>query len=340
MTADPARWPDIATVPRAPLRGPVAAAVVRRMAGRVPMRVVTGSRPVTSDLPVLRLHRPWAFYRRLGARGMIGFGEAYQAGDWDTDDLAGLLGALAAAQRTGRLGRVSRLRHLSWLRPLYGARLPADEENTVAGARRNIQRHYDLSNDLFALFLDETMTYSSALFAGEPAKATLADLADAQRRKVDRLLDRTGVGPGTRVLEIGTGWGELAIRAAQRGAHVHTLTISTQQHALAVRRAAEAGVADRVDVDLRDYRELEHGWYDAILSVEMIEAVGERFWPGYFAALGSLLAPGGRVGLQAITMPDEQMLAARRTYTWIQKYIFPGGVILSGGNVDVGSLPL
>jgi cyclopropane-fatty-acyl-phospholipid synthase len=175
------------------------------------------------------------------------------------------------------------------------------------------------------------MTYSSALFEpgadGSPAAADRL-LGQAQRRKIDRLLDEARVGPGGRLLEIGTGWGELAIQAARRGATVRTVTISAAQHELAARRVAEAGLADRVSVELRDYREVD-GEYDAICSVEMIEAVGDRYWDTYFARLDQLLAPGGRVALQAITMPHERMMASRRTYTWIQKYIFPGGLIPS-----------
>jgi cyclopropane-fatty-acyl-phospholipid synthase len=136
------------------------------------------------------------------------------------------------------------------------------------------------------------------------------------------------VRPGCRLLEIGTGWGELAIQAGQRGATVRTVTISARQHELAARRVAEAGLAGQVTVELRDYRDVD-GQFDAICSVEMVEAVGERYWDTYFAQLDRLLAPGGRVALQTITMPHDRMLASRRTYTWIQKYIFPGGLIPS-----------
>jgi cyclopropane-fatty-acyl-phospholipid synthase len=136
------------------------------------------------------------------------------------------------------------------------------------------------------------------------------------------------VGPGCRVLEIGTGWGELAIRAAHRGASVVTITLSREQQALAVRRVAQAGLAGRVSVELRDYRDID-GEFDAILSVEMLEAVGERYWDAYFTALDRHLAPGGRIGLQTITMDHDRMLATRHTYTWIHKYIFPGGLLPS-----------
>jgi cyclopropane-fatty-acyl-phospholipid synthase len=307
--------------------------LLRLVAERVPVRVVTDDRPMPAGPPVLRLRRPNALHRRVGATGLIGLGEAYQAGDWDAEDLAGLLSAAAGAMSgpLGGLRKLFRLRHVPWLRSLHGARSPEEEENTLDGARRNIQRHYDLSNEMFALFLDETMTYSSGLFTGPDDD----DLAGAQRRKIDRLLDLTGVGDGTRVLEIGTGWGELSIRAARRGARVHTITISAEQQALAQQRVVAAGVADRVTIELRDYRQVEDtAGYDAIISVEMIEAVGQRYWPAYFGAIDRLLAPGGRAGLQAITMPDERMRYATDTYTWIQKYIFPGGVLLSVEEVE------
>jgi cyclopropane-fatty-acyl-phospholipid synthase len=222
------------------------------------------------------------------------------------------------------------------MRRLAVRKHPAADQQTRDGARRNISRHYDLSNEFFALFLDETMTYSSALFEttgfettgdGSPT-ATEQVLAQAQRRKIDRLLDQVGAGPGCRLLEIGTGWGELAIRAGQRGAAVRTVTISGRQREHAARRVAEAGLAGQVSVELCDYRDVD-GDFDAICSVEMIEAVGERYWDTYFAQLDRLLAPGGRVALQAITMAHDRMLASRRTYTWIHKYIFPGGLIPS-----------
>ena len=265
--------------------------------------------------PVLVIRDEGAFYRRLGS-GTAGLAEAYMAGAWDSDDLPGLFTVLAENITTLVPAPLQALRR--W----YIPREPAAEDATIEGARRNIERHYDLSDDLFALFLDPTMTYSSALFA--PGDT----LASAQRRKVGTLLDRTGVGPGTTLLEIGTGWGELAIRAATRGARVTTLTISPTQWATARRRAAAAGVAAQVDVQLRDYRQAS-GQYDVIISVEMVEAVGEPHWPAYFASLDRLLTPAGRAGLQAITMPHDRMLATRRGHTWIHKYIFPGGQIPS-----------
>jgi cyclopropane-fatty-acyl-phospholipid synthase len=162
---------------------------------------------------------------------------------------------------------------------------------------------------------------------------TASMLERAQLRKIDGVLDYAGVGPGTRLLEIGTGWGALAIRAAQRGADVTTVTISAEQLALAGRRVEQAGVGDRVDLRLQDYREVE-GEFDAIVSVEMIEAVGEAYWPTYFATIDRLLAPGGKVSIQAITMAHERVLATRRSFSWIQKYIFPGGIIPSLQSID------
>jgi cyclopropane-fatty-acyl-phospholipid synthase len=212
------------------------------------------------------------------------------------------------------------------LRHYYVRHQPKTERNTRSGARANIQRHYDLSNELFALFLDETLTYSCARFG--PGGAGDQSLADAQRRKVDALLDATGVALGTRLLEIGTGWGTLAVRAAQRGASVTTLTLSAEQAVVARERAERAGVAGRVDVQLCDYRDVV-GQYDAVVSVEMIEAVGAEFWATYFRTIDRVLAPGGKVGVQAILLAHDRMLATRDQYTWISKYIFPGGALPS-----------
>ncbi|MFI6908234.1 class I SAM-dependent methyltransferase [Nonomuraea sp. NPDC050394] len=268
-----------------------------------------------------RLHRPDEFFRRVGTDGLIGFGESYTAGDWDADDLAGLLTALAGEVDTLVPPPLQRLRRLAL------PRTPPNERGSPAGARRNIPRHYDLSNDLFASFLDETMTYSSAWFA-DPGAATWADLAPAQHRKIDRLLTQAGVGPGTRLLEIGGGWGELAIRAAGRGAEVVSITLSKEQAELAWERARELRGPGRVEFRLCDYREVD-GRYDAIISAEMIEAVGARHWPEYFAVLQRRLAPDGRIALQAITMPHDRMLATLGTHTWVQKHIFPGGMLPS-----------
>ncbi|MFF8410083.1 SAM-dependent methyltransferase [Streptomyces omiyaensis] len=336
IPVDPGRWPDVARPPRASApRTAVARRLVERALSRMPLRIRTAPSPVPGPpapvsagspaLPTLTLHDPDAFHRRIGADGLIGFGESYMAGEWDSDDLVGLLTVLA--------------RHVddlvpAPLRALRGAwvrRRPGADRNTPDGSRANIRRHYDLSNELFSLFLDPGLSYSSAVFDALPEGPALLpdeDFTAAQHRKIDRLLDLAEAGPGTTLLEIGTGWGELAIRAAARGARVRTVTLSEEQLALARRRVERAGLADRVTVELRDYRDVR-GRYDAVVSVEMIEAVGAEFWPDYFAALRRLLAPGGRVALQAITMPHARMLATARTHTWISKYVFPGGLIPS-----------
>ncbi|WP_304044575.1 cyclopropane-fatty-acyl-phospholipid synthase family protein [Jatrophihabitans endophyticus] len=322
---DALRWPDIAHVPHSPVRAAIAKRLFRHAAGRLPMRVVEPDEiwygAGTSDDPVFRLVRPEVFYQRLGATGTIGFGEAYMAGDWTTDDLPGVLSAFAANMKD----MIPPVLHK--LRNAVLSVQPSHHDNTVEGARSNIHQHYDLSNDLFALFLDESLTYSSAIFDGEPV-GSAEPLVDAQHRKIDQLLDAAGVREGTRVLEIGTGWGELSIRAAARGAVVTSLTISTEQAALATERIAAAGFADRVTVLLQDYREVQ-GHYDAVVSVEMIEAVGANHWNTYFETIDRVLAPGGRVGLQAILQDDYTVLATKDTYTWIRKYIFPGGQLAS-----------
>jgi len=217
------------------------------------------------------------------------------------------------------------------LRWLVTKSQPGEQDNDRAGARENISRHYDLSNAMFSEFLDPTLTYSAAYFAdatADLATASYDELTDAQLRKLDAILDAAGVRSGSRVLDIGCGWASLAIRAAQRGAWVTAITIASQQALLAQRRIADAGVGDRVQVALRDYRD-QIGEFDAVLSVEMIEAVGEKYWPVYFEAIERRLAPGGVAVVQAIVMPHERMLATRNTFTWVQKYIFPGGLIPS-----------
>ncbi|MYT75333.1 MULTISPECIES: cyclopropane-fatty-acyl-phospholipid synthase family protein [unclassified Streptomyces] len=319
---DPVRWPDVAATPRVSrARTAVAAAVVRHALERLPLRVrFADGTELGRGGPLLEVRQPRAFHARIGRDGLIGFGESYMAREWDAPDLVAVLTVLAAHAADLVPAPLQRLRGL------WALRRPAAQRNSPDGSRENISHHYDLSNDLFALFLDETLSYSSAAFRALPAEWNL--LADAQRRKIDRLLDLAEVGDGTRVLEIGTGWGELALRAAARGAHVTSLTLSHEQRDLARERIAAAGFADRVTVELCDYREAR-GTYDAVVSVEMIEAVGAEFWPVYFRTLDARLAPGGRVALQAITMPHERMLASGSTYTWIQKYIFPGGLLPS-----------
>ena len=346
-------WPGLYDVPAGP-RTTLSAAVVRRILGEAARRLGVTVQHAGAGAgagaargragAVLVLHRPEEFYARVGRHGLIGFGESFMTGAWGSPDLGRLLTVMA-----GEIGTLVPERLQRWRR-WYVARHPRAHRNSLGNSTQNIAHHYDLSNELFETFLDRTLTYSSALFdaplapAGDSARAAAggprvlvaapprgagrADLATAQGRKIDRLLDVTGVGPGGRVLEIGTGWGELAIRAARRGAEVRSVTLSREQQALARERIAAAGLADRVSVELRDYRQVA-GEYDAVLSVEMIEAVGYEYLPEYFATVRRLLAPGGRAGIQAITMPHHRMLATLGTFTWINKYIFPGGFLPS-----------
>jgi cyclopropane-fatty-acyl-phospholipid synthase len=327
---DSERWPEVARVPSgvvAAVSAAIAGRLLQRTAARLPLRLVYPDGTVIGaadpTLPTMFIHQPDALARRIGRHGLIGFGESYMAREWSSDDLTGVLTVFAAS--------VAELvpSTLQWLRPIAPAFRPRWRAPSRDLARRNIAEHYDLSNHLFAEFLDETMTYSCALFGRLPARTpTPEDLAAAQRRKIDRLLDLAGVELGSRVLEIGTGWGELCIRAAARGAHVRSVTLSVEQQRLARLQVAAAGLSDLVQIELCDYRDVE-GCYDAVLSVEMIEAIGYRSWPTYFATVERLVRPGGRAAIQVITMPHARMLASRHTHTWIQKYIFPGGLLPS-----------
>ena len=267
---------------------------------------------------VVRDHR---FFARVLRGGSIGFGEAYVEGMWDTDDLQALL--LILARNQGELGVLRRglsaiRRRLEWVRHIA-------RPNTRRGSRANIGAHYDLSNAFYATFLDPGMTYSSALF--EDGETTLGA---AQTRKLDRLLDLTGARPGSHLLEIGSGWGSFAARAVEHGYRVTTVTLSEEQWRLARERLEARGASERAEVLLCDYRELS-GRYDAVVSCEMIEAVGRRFLPGFFETLAGLLRPGAKAVLQAITIPDARYRSYRANPDWIQKHIFPGGHLPSPG---------
>jgi cyclopropane-fatty-acyl-phospholipid synthase len=325
-------WEGLATAPRASVSATVARLVFERAVSGLPLRVTYPDGRVvgggTAGSPVMEVVRPAAFFARVGRDRKIGFGDSYVAGDWrpaDGTDLAELLTVFAA--------RLTSLvpPWLQRLRRLVDERIPDHHDNSLEGSRANIAAHYDLSNEMFATFLDPTMSYSSAWFAEPVESAT--DLERAQVRKVDAMLDLAGVGAGTRLLEIGSGWGALAVRAGQRGARVTSITLSQEQAQLARERVAAAGLTDRVEIRVQDYREVQ-GSFDAIVSVEMVEAVGEAYWPDYFATLDRLLAPGGAVAIQAITMAHERVLATRRSFGWIQKYIFPGGLIPSLQAID------
>jgi cyclopropane-fatty-acyl-phospholipid synthase len=314
-------------------------ALIARAQDRLAVKVVSGDVDSGSDearttalggkVPTMYLRRPESFCRRLGAEGMIGFGESFQAGDWDSDDLGALLTVLVGGVDKIVPPLLQRLRgHRA------APRRPRSELQTIDGALRNARHHYALPDELFRAFLDETMCYSSAIFPIDGEGHVQADwesLATAQRRKIDRLLDLVAVGEGTRLLEIGTGWGELAVRAAQRGACVHTVTNMVEHAEMAGDRISAAGLADRIRVQVGDYRDIaaEPTSFDAIVSVEMVEAVGRQHWPVYFQMLDGLLAPGGRVGLQTMSMPHDRMLRTSGTFTWTNKYVFPGGLLPS-----------
>ncbi len=256
------------------------------------------------------------FFRRVMFAGDIGFGEAYVDGDWSTQDLPGLLTLLAANESvmndrsivSSVIGRtVNYLRHLR--RP-----------NTVRGSDRNIREHYDLSNAFFAIFLDPTMTYSCALFSN-PGES----LEQAQRNKLQTVIGKAGISADDHVLEIGCGWGSFAIEAVLRtGCRVTGITISREQLELAQHRVAEAGLQDRIDLRLCDYRHID-GQFDKIVSIEMLEAVGHAGLRPFFKACHNALKPGGRAVVQVITIPDRKYNAYRYSSDWIRKYIFPGG---------------
>jgi len=280
-----------------------------------------GSRRVFGDTSAdlraeIRIHDRAALVRMLTG-GETGGGEAYVDGLWSSPDLAALL-RLAAVNRSALALSTGWWRIPAQLRRTLAHRA---RRNTKDRARRNIAAHYDLGNDFYRLFLDETMTYSSAVFA-EPDQS----LADAQREKYRRIADGAGLMPGMHVLEIGTGWGGFALFAAgELGCRVTTITISAEQHALATERVRAAGLADLVDVRLRDYRDVT-GRYDAVVSIEMLEAVGHEYFETFFRVVDAALKPGGRASIQSITFPDAAYETQRRGANWIQTYIFPGGL--------------
>jgi cyclopropane-fatty-acyl-phospholipid synthase len=251
-------------------------------------------------------------------------GESYAEGTWDTDDLTALLRVIVRNLNPLEAAAATWYRVTNPLAdPVRRLRRP-----DPARDRTNVRRHYDLSNDFFAAFLDPTMTYSSAVF--EHADQALEAAQDA---KLERLCRKLGLGPDDHLVEIGTGWGSMAIHAAtHHGCRVTTTTISAEQHREAAARVQAAGLADRIDVRLQDYRRLE-GTYDKAVSVEMIEAVDWRDLPGYFAALHRLVGDGGLVGLQAIVIGDDRYDRARVATDFIKAHVFPGGCLPSIGAI-------
>jgi cyclopropane-fatty-acyl-phospholipid synthase len=273
---------------------------VRRFGAGPPVRLSIGDR---------------RFFRRLATRGKLGFGESYTAGEWTSDDLPALFELLlrnaeAAAERHARVRR------------LLEARPRPNRRNGLVRARRNIAYHYDLGNDLFAAMLDETMTYSCAVFErpDEP-------LEDAQLRKLRLVCDKLRLGPHDHVLEIGCGWGSFArVAAAEYGARVTGITISREQARLA--RERTAGLP--VEIREQDYREVE-GRFSKVVSIEMLEAIGERQFGAFFATVDRVLEPGGLACVQTILVPERRWPRYRKTPDWIERYVFPGCLIPSLG---------
>lgn len=264
----------------------------------------------------LRVH-DHALFARVLAQGDIGLAESWMDGLWETDALPGLL--IHLASNRAHLEKAMHGRVLSLLGHRLWHRLRA---NTRAGARRNIEAHYDLGNDFYALWLDDSMTYSSAVFESPDDS-----LEQAQQRKYRRILDRIGARPGQHILEIGCGWGGFAqIAATEYGCRVRGVTLSPAQLAHARARVERGGFDDRVDLRLCDYRDID-GQYDHIVSIEMIEAVGEQYWPTYFAQLSARLRPGGYCMVQAITISDALFERYRRGTDFIQRHVFPGGML-------------
>lgn len=280
------------------------------------VRLLRGSEP--GPAADLQIHSTRLAVRTL-LGGSVGFAESYLAGEWDSTDLVALL-ELFDRNADAWGGSYYGSRALALLRRLRHAL----RANNRPMARRNIRAHYDLGNDFFAAWLDPTMLYSSALFEDGAEDLEAAQLAKC--RHLARLID---LRPGHRLLEIGSGWGAFAILAAREfGARVTSLTISPAQAEYARRRVQEAGLADRVEIRLEDYRDTR-GRFDRIASIEMLEAVGEAYWPVFFARLRDRLEPGGIVGLQLITIADRWFEAYRSNPDFIQTYIFPGGMLPS-----------
>jgi len=267
--------------------------------------------------PVAIVHlNSWLSLVRLATSGSVGWYRAWEKGEWSSPDPVPLFDLF---MRNGAsLGEIGRAKGSArWYNQLMHRR----RDNDRRTARRNIAAHYDLGNDFYAAWLDPSMTYSSARFA--PGD----DLEAAQHRKIATLLDRLDLKPGDRLLEIGCGWGTLAIEAAQRGAKVVGLTLSAEQKSWADAKIAEAKLSDRIEIRLQDYREICEQ-FDAVASVEMVEAVGQRWWPAYLDSIARNLKPGGRAAIQLISIDARIFDGYSRSPDFIQAYIFPGGMLI------------
>ncbi|WP_127109729.1 SAM-dependent methyltransferase [Pararhodobacter zhoushanensis] len=302
---------------------PVFAQLGRMTYGRLDVILPDGRRfraqgPKAGQAVEVTVHNPDAF-ARLIREGDLGFADAYLEGWWSTPDLQALMDVIFTDnpalldEFTGMalVRAYERVRH--WLRG-----------NSKTQARKNIAHHYDLGNEFYSLWLDDSMTYSSALF-----KTGQESLESAQEQKYAALVDSLELKPGDHVLEIGCGWGGFAEYAAgKRGLKVTGLTISKAQHDYAVARMERAGLSDKVEIKMQDYRD-EQGLYDGIASIEMFEAVGEAYWPTYFDAVRGRLKEGAKATIQVITVPNERFSLYKKNVDFIQKYIFPGGMLIS-----------
>ncbi len=312
-------------------RGGLLALAMRPLVARIDRGLIAGA--ITASLPeggapirlggrspgpeAVIILKSWRALWRLTIDGSVGWYEGWAAGEWESPDPVALIEVFSRNRHSlaskGRAHGISRLLRRIWHRA---------HRNDRAGARRNIHEHYDLGNEFYQLWLDPSMTYSSAIFAapGEP-------LEDAQRRKLQAILDRTATRPGDRILEIGCGWGPFAETAAKAGIGVHGITLSTEQKAYAEQRMARGGLSG-VEIELIDYRDVT-GSYDGVASIEMVEAVGEEFWPDYLGAIARALKPGGRAAIQYIAIDDAMYEGYARNVDFIQRYVFPGGMLLS-----------
>ena len=277
-----------------------------------------GSGAARPELHATLVVHDWAMFAATLRAGDIGFAEGFLAGQWTTPHLADLLGLLLANRDV-----VERAIYGSWWGQLLHRLQHALHRNTRRGSRRNIAAHYDLGNAFYTLWLDETMNYSSAWFDGDLSQP----LKHAQQAKLQRAIAATGVRPGQRLLEIGCGWGAVAEAAARAGIDVVGVTLSTEQLAWAQARLARAGLAERADLRLQDYRDVRDGPFDAIVSVEMFEAVGREYWDTYFQALHAQLKPGGKACIQAIVIREDLFERYASSADFIQRYVFPGGML-------------
>ena len=305
---------------------PLFAGLIHRLHERIRLGGIDGTIPDGSPrrigfhapgpVAVVHLHS-WMALVRVATSGSVGWYKAWERGEWSSPDPVPLFELFVANAVT--LGDAARAKGPA---RLLNALIHRLRDNAPARARDNIAAHYDLGNDFYAAWLDDSMTYSAARFEGEGAS-----LETAQHHKIATLLERLNLAPGDRLLEIGCGWGSLAIAAARRGAHVTALTLSTEQRAFAEAAAESAGVADRIDFRLQDYRAVI-GTFDAIASVEMVEAVGQRWWPTYLDTIARTLRPGGRAALQFISIDPRIFTRYAASADFIQAYIFPGGMLL------------